>query len=129
MKCSKCGSELKEGLKFCLKCGQPVSVVPQTPQAPRPMRPQPLKAGQPQQPVRPMRPQPIQPQAPRPMAPQAPHPIQPQSPGEKGMFTNAVRTVANAMTGGALNRDIERQQQQAVRQQAQGDQQQIREAQ
>ena len=129
MKCSKCGSELKEGLKFCLKCGQPVSVVPQTPQAPRPMRPQPLKAGQPQQPVRPMRPQPIQPQAPRPMAPQAPHPIQPQSLGEKGMFTNAVRTVANAMTGGALNRDIERQQQQAVRQQAQGDQQQIREAQ
>ena len=32
MKCSKCGSELKEGLKFCLKCGQPVSVMPQTPQ-------------------------------------------------------------------------------------------------
>jgi hypothetical protein len=57
-------------------------------------------------------------------APQAP-----QQPTDKGVFTNAVRSVANAVTGGALNREIERQQQQAVRQQAQGDQQQIRDAQ
>lgn len=79
------------------------------------MRPQPLKA--------------VQPQAPRPMQPQAPRPMQPQAPNDKGVFTNAVRTVANAITGGALNRDIERQQQQAVRQQEQGAQQQIRDAQ
>ena len=124
--CSKCGSELKDGMKFCLKCGQPVSVAPQQPTAPpRPMRPQPLKAA-------PQPPRPMQPQAPSPAAPQAPRPMQPQvpqQPGEKGWFTNGVRAVANAVTGGALNRDIERQQQQAVRQQAQGDQQQIREAQ
>ena len=45
-----------------------------------------------------------------------------QQPNQKGWFTDGVRAVANAVTGGALNRDIERQQQQAVRQQAQADQ-------
>ena len=50
-------------------------------------------------------------------------------PGEKGWFTDGVRAVANAVTGGALNRDIERQQQQAVRQQVRDDQGQIEQAQ
>jgi len=132
-KCSKCGSELKEGIKFCLKCGQPVgqSVQPQSPTAaPRPMRPQPLKSVQPSQPQKPVQfQQPIAPTA-RPMRPKPmTAPTAPQQPNDKGFFTNAVRSVANAVTGGALNRDIERQQQQAVRQQAQGDQQEIREAQ
>ena len=132
-KCSKCGSELKEGIKFCLKCGQPVgqSVQPQSPTAaPRPMRPQPLKSVQPSQPHKPVQfQQPIAPTA-RPMRPKPmTAPTSPQQPNDKGFFTNAVRSVANAVTGGALNRDIERQQQQAVRQQAQGDQQQIRDAQ
>ena len=45
-----------------------------------------------------------------------------QQPNQKGWFTDGVRAVANAVTGGALNRDIVRQQQQAVRQQAQADQ-------
>ena len=57
-------------------------------------------------------------------------PQQPQGQsGEKGWFTDGVRAVANAVTGGALNRDIERQQQQAVRQQARDDQGQIEQAQ
>ena len=42
----------------------------------------------------------MQPQ--RPVMPQAPQTPQ----ASKGMFTNAVRSVANAMTGGALNRQI-----------------------
>lgn len=53
--------------------------------------------------------------------PVASAPKQTQS-GDKGWFTNGVRAVANAVTGGALNRDIQREQQQAVRQQAQADQ-------
>ena len=53
--------------------------------------------------------------------PVASAPKQTQS-SDKGWFTDGVRAVANAVTGGALNRDIERQQQQAVRQQAQTDQ-------
>lgn len=101
------------------------------------MQPQPLKAAMPQsprplQPQAPQPPRPMQPQAPqspRPTAPQAPRPMQPQVPGDKGFITNAVRAAANAVTFGALNRDIERQQQQAIRQQAQGDQQQIQDAQ
>ena len=57
-------------------------------------------------------------------------PQQPQAqPGQKGWFTDGVRAVANAVTGGALNRDIERQQQQAMRQQARDDQGQIQQAQ
>lgn len=81
------------------------------------------------------------PQPPRPAAPQAPHPMRPQAPtmmqakapqmpqmpsaptpthhnGEqKGWFTNGVRTVANALTGGALNRSIAQEQRQALREQ------------
>ena len=75
---------------------------------------QPVRHQTPQMPSRPMKPQrPLMPQQPmkpqRPQMPQAPH--APQSPqGSKGMFTNAVRSVANAMTGGALNRQIAEEQ-------------------
>ena len=54
-------------------------------------------------------------------------PKQTQS-SDKGWFTDGVRAVANAVTGGALNRDIQREHQQAVRQQAQADQSVIDEA-
>ena len=61
-----------------------------------------------------------------PTAQQAPQGGQPE---EKGWFTDGVRAVGNFITGGQLNRDIEREQQTAVRQQARADQGQIREAQ
>lgn len=121
--CSKCGNEIPAESKFCLKCGQPVNLSsnknygPKAPQPPRQFSP-----GVP-------RPQaPVQnkftgfPQPPRPMAPgkpEVPRPGMPTAPFSQGMenkgfFTNAVRSVANAMTGGALNRDIEHEQRQAV---------------
>lgn len=53
----------------------------------------------------------------------------PEQAAQKGWFTDGVRAVANAVTGGALNRDIAREQQQAVRQQAREDQGQIDQAQ
>lgn len=132
--CKKCGAILQPGMKFCTKCGQPVDLQPQASTQPqgmsKPQRPQPLKAMAPQQPMKPQGPkmpqQPAQPQ--RPVMPQAPHaPLPPQ--GNKGMFTNAVRTVANAMTGGALNQQIAEEQRRAVNQQAAAGQAEIREAQ
>lgn len=60
--------------------------------------------------------------------PVASAPKQTQS-NDKGWFTDGVRAVANAVTGGALNRDIAREQQQAVRQQERTDQGIIEEAQ
>ena len=75
---------LQSGMKFCTKCGQPVSLQPQAPQQTQnmagPQRPQPLKAMAPQQPTAP---QPVRPQAPvmpqRPVMPQAPTPQAPQA--------------------------------------------------
>ena len=120
MKCIKCGSELKDGQKFCMKCGTPVSANPQPAAAKQTGAPavcakcgNPLKPGQK-----------FCMKCGTPVA-AAPK----QQPGEKGWFTDGVRAVANAVTGGALNRDIERQQQQAVRQQARDDQGQIQQAQ
>lgn len=134
--CNKCGAQLQPGMKFCTKCGQPVNLQPQSPTPPqginRPQRPQPLKVMSPQpmrpqatsQPQRPVMPQkPAQPQ--RPVMPQAPHTPQ----DNKGMFTNAVRTVANAMTGGALNRQIAEEQRRAVNQQTASGREEIRDAQ
>ncbi len=73
----------------------------------------------------------MQPQ--RPVMPQAPHapqaPSQPQAPQNKGMFTNAVRAVANAVTGGALNRQIASEQRAAVNQQANAGREEVRQAQ
>ena len=124
--CKKCGAMLQPGMKFCTKCGQPIEIKSMAPQ--QPMRPQ--APQMPQRPVQPQRPQmpqrPMQPQ--RPVMPQAPHaPLSSQ--GNKGMFTNAVRSVANAMTGGALNRQIAEEQRHAVNQQAAAGQSEIREAQ
>jgi len=99
-KCLKCGNELKDGQKFCMKCGTPVSANPQQAVAKQvtapavcakcgnPLNPGQkfcMKCGQPV-PQQPMAPQPMQPQAPQPaksMAPgqpQPPHPMRPQVP-------------------------------------------------
>lgn len=137
-KCLKCGNELKEGMKFCLRCGQPVghTVQPLSPTVPpRPMRPQPLKAVQPGQHPQPVQPQrPVMPQQPvmptsRPMRPKPmTAPAASQQPEGKGFLTNAVRTVANAVTGGALNRDIAREQQAILNQQQRAAQGEINDA-
>lgn len=34
LKCSKCGNEMKEGQKFCMKCGAPASATPKLRQIP-----------------------------------------------------------------------------------------------
>ena len=119
--CNQCGSELKPGAKFCTKCGNPVSVAPAATmqkatnaavcnQCGGELKPGAkfcTKCGAPQQPAG----------------------QQPQQPGQKGWFTDGVRAVANAVTGGQLNRDIQREQEAAVRQQARQDQGEIRDAQ
>ena len=124
LKCSKCGSELKDGQKFCMKCGTPVSINTQN----QPVAKQTdtlticSKCGSPLKPGQKF--------CMKCGTPVSAAPQQPQvQPGQKGWFTDGVRAVANAVTGGALNRDIERQQQQAVRQQARDDQGQIQQAQ
>ena len=108
---------LQSGMKFCTKCGQPVDLQPQAPQ--QPMAPQPVRPQAPIMPQRPMQPQ-------RPVMPQAPTPQSPQA--SKGIFTNAVRSVANAVTGGALNRQIAEEQRQAINQQTAEGRAEIREA-
>lgn len=113
MKCTKCGSELKDGQKFCMKCGTPVSANPQQPAAKQMTAAVCSKCGNPLKPGQKF--------CMKCGTPVASAPKQTQS-GDKGWFTNGVRAVANAVTGGALNRDIQREQQQAVRQQAQADQ-------
>ena len=115
--CKKCGAMLQSGMKFCTKCGQPVDLQPQAPQ--QPMAPQPVRPQAPIMPQRPMQPQ-------RPVMPQAPTPQSPQA--SKGIFTNAVRSVANAVTGGALNRQIAEEQRQAINQQTAEGRAEIREA-
>ena len=100
-----------------------------------PQRPAPLTAGGPSAPQAPQPARPTMPQAPqapqpaKPVMPQAPQ--APQAPGQpqtKGFFTNAVRTVANAITGGAMERDIQHEQDRAVRLQANADQTAIEQA-
>ena len=124
MKCSKCGNEMKEGQKFCMKCGAPASVNPQVQTASKQMDAPAVcaKCGNPLIPGKKFC---MKCGTPVGVAPQQPQ----GQPGEKGWFTDGVRAVANAVTGGALNRDIERQQQQAVRQQARDDQGEIQHAQ
>ena len=116
MQCPKCGSTVPEGMTFCLKCGQPVA---QTDSSKSP--------NMPKAPTAPKAPSmPTMPKAPN--IPQAPH--APQAPtAPKGSFTNAVRSVANAITGGAMNRDIAHEQQQAVNMQQRVDQGEIHDAQ
>lgn len=119
-KCLKCGSELKEGQKFCMKCGTPVSTNPQQPAAKQMAAAVCSKCGNPLKPGQKF--------CMKCGTPVASAPKQTQS-NDKGWFTDGVRAVANAVTGGALNRDIAREQQQAVRQQERADQGIIEEAQ
>ncbi len=122
MKCSKCGNEMKPGQKFCMKCGTPASSMNDNKSQSacpkcgntdiKPGQKFCMKCGQPLS-----------------ITSQNKQVQSQVNTGNKGWFTDGVRTVANAVTGGALNRDIERQQQQAVRQQAQADQGVIAEAQ
>lgn len=125
--CPKCGSEIVEGKKFCVKCGQPIS---QAPTKSQPIHPQAMKApmpGQPQmpRPMQPQAPQPIKPQAPQapiaatskmPQRPTAPLPQMPQAPqtpsnnGEDKGFLNRVGAgIASAVTGGSFSQGYERQ--------------------
>ena len=119
-KCLKCGSELKEGQKFCMKCGTPVSTNPQQPAAKQMTAAVCSKCGNPLKPGQKF--------CMKCGTPVASAPKQTQS-NDKGWFTDGVRAVANAVTGGALNRDIAREQQQVVRQQERADQGIIEEAQ
>ena len=118
--CTKCGSELKPNAKFCMKCGNPVSApVNQVksvetaavcPQCGKPLKPGSkfcMGCG----------------------APVAQNTQPAAQSGQKGWFTDGVRAVANAVTGGQLNRDIQREQQTAVRQQARADRGEIQDAQ
>ena len=120
-KCTKCGSELKDGQKFCTKCGTPVSANPQAVSKEIAAAAVCSKCGSPLKPG-----QKFCTKCGTPAV--APQQTKSQS-GEKGWFTDGVRAVANAVTGGALNRDIAREQQQAVRQQERADQGIIDEAQ
>ena len=102
MKCPKCGNELKEGQKFCTKCGTPVSksvqVKGSAPQTPSlsvcPKCGSPLKENQK-------------------FCTKCGTPVgglnTKAQANQKGWFTDGVRAVANAVTGGALNRDIQRE--------------------
>lgn len=119
-KCLKCGSELKEGQKFCMKCGTPVSTNPKQPAARQMTAAVCSKCGNPLKPGQKF--------CMKCGTPVASAPKQTQS-NDKGWFTDGVRAVANAVTGGTLNRDIAREQQQAVHQQERADQGIIEEAQ
>lgn len=118
--CKRCGALLQPDMTFCKKCGEPIPQVSKQvsqPHAPKkPQRPQLLKAAgtQPQRPVAPTKPK---------------APVAPTAPTTKGIFTDAVRSVANAITGGALNEEIAREQQRAVNRQARNDQYEIQQAQ
>lgn len=154
--CTKCGNELKTDAKFCMKCGTPVSApVAQVksavssvvcPSCGKPLKPgakfcmgcgAPITASVAQ--VKPVESS-VCPSCGKPLKPGAKFcmgcgtPIaqtsQPASKAEtKGWFTDGVRAVANAVTGGQLNRDIQREQQAAVNQQSRADQGEIRDAQ
>lgn len=123
-KCPKCGNDVREGQKFCMKCGTPLNVQPQQSAAKSSTEASSVcpKCGNPTKPG-----QKFCMKCGTSLAPKSQQPSGAQ--GQKGWFTDGVRAVANAITGGALNRDIERQQQQAIRQQTQTDQGVIDEAQ
>ena len=122
-KCLKCGNEIQEGQKFCMKCGTPVSA-DNNKRASSTIK-EPLVCSKCGNPLNPGQKFCMKCGTPVGAAPQQPQ----AQPGQKGWFTDGVRAVANAVTGGALNLDIEREQQQAVRQQARDDQGQIQQAQ
>lgn len=103
-----------------MKCGTPVSTNPQQPAAKQMTAAVCSKCGNPLKPGQKF--------CMKCGTPVASAPKQTPS-NDKGWFTDGVRAVANAVTGGALNRDIAREQQQAVRQQERADQGIIEEAQ
>ncbi len=121
MKCTKCGNELKDGMKFCTKCGTAVSANPQQSAVKQsPSMNVCIKCGNQLKPGQKFCTK---------CGASVSALQQPAQAGQKGWFTDGVRAVANAVTGGALNRDIERQQQQAIRQQVLEDQGLINDAQ
>ena len=155
--CTKCGNELKTGAKFCMKCGTPVSapvaqVKSAVSSAVCPSCGKPLKPGAkfcmgcgtpvsaPAAQIKPVESSAVCPSCGKPLKPGVKFcmgcgtPIaqtsQPAAPAEtKGWFTDGVRAVANLVTGGQLNRDIQREQQAAVNRQSRADQGEIRDAQ
>lgn len=124
--CPHCGQALKPGAKFCMGCGKPVGEPAGAQKAAsanvcskcgNPLKPGGkfcMACGTPVGQMQQM---------------SAPQNGQQQMDGQKGWFTDRVRDVANFVTGGELNRTIQREQETAVRQQARQDQGQIREAQ
>ena len=118
MQCPKCGKALNPGQKFCTGCGTPVAAPAAESKA---MGMQCPKCGKALNPG-----QKFCTGCGTSVAQNA------QSTGQadqKGWFTDGVRAVANFVTGGQLNRDIQHEQQAAVRQQARADQGEIQNAQ
>ena len=120
--CNKCGNVLKPGAKFCTKCGSPVTASADQqmsssddfcPQCKKPLKPgakfctlcgaKIMQQGTVQ--------------------------CDSVQAEQKGWYTDGVRAVANALTGGQLNRDIAREQNAAVNRQGNQARTQILEAQ
>lgn len=146
--CPKCGSPLNPDAKFCLKCGQPITqnvgsstMKSAAPQPPHPQMPKmPQMPGAPKAfgaPKAPQMPKPGMPKAPQ--APSAPRmPQMPQMPaapgastgnGDKGFFTNTVRRAANAITRGAIDREVENARRQGASEQGRDMRDQLQQAQ
>ena len=113
--CPKCGKEVKPGMKFCMGCGAPLAAQPAQKSMPVNVCP---KCGAE-----------VKPGMKFCMKCGAPVAQPAAGAGEKGWFTDGVRAVANAITGGQMNRDIQREQQAAVNQQARAAQGEIQSAQ
>ena len=124
--CTKCGNTLKPGVKFCTNCGTPVAAVQQSKEVQAGVTCP--KCGKVSQPGKK-----FCTGCGTPLAQVSQSTVPGQHPeNTKGWFTDAVRGVANFVTGGELNRDIQREQQAAVNQQArvaQGEVQQAQQAQ
>lgn len=144
MECPRCGyKNILPSATFCPKCGQPLGQGASQMKGAQPMPSRPSAPKMPQRPSRPVQPQrpmaagaPVPPdgtKAARPMQPGRPvQPVRPQQPGsdaQKGFMANLGRAVGNFVSGGALNRDIQRQRDEAARVQAQADRGDIRDAQ
>ena len=150
--CNKCGNVLKPGSKFCTMCGTPVPVASEKQSTTsaelcsnckNPLKPgtkfctmcgTPVKQAAPSVELCPNCKSPLKPGTKfctmcgaKVMQPGASQNTPAQA-EQKGWFTDGVRAVANAITGGQLNRDIAREQGEAVRQQQNQSGTQVREA-
>ena len=105
--CKKCGKKLEAGNKFCMYCGTPVSVDNNATTKATAVCSKCGRALQPGNKFCMYCGNRVEMQQP------------PVQPAEKGWFTNGVRAVANAITGGQLNRDIQQEQQAAINRQQQ----------